>query len=173
MKKIGIIIIALVIMMGSLGVGYAMWGQNLYVNGTADTGSLTAIFDSSDVTGSPCGDYLEAATVDISGSGTDTLTVKIHNAYPGMQALFPVKIKNTGTIPITNVGFVSASLPNMPAGSIFGSVSIVMDSTPLEVGDTATANLTIYISDSATEAELNEGYTGEFFGFTGTIRASQ
>ena len=39
MSKLGILCLALVLAMGSLGVGYAMWDKTLYIDGTVNTGS--------------------------------------------------------------------------------------------------------------------------------------
>jgi predicted ribosomally synthesized peptide with SipW-like signal peptide len=40
MKKTGIIMLALVVALGALGVGYAMWSDTVTVNGTVTTGSV-------------------------------------------------------------------------------------------------------------------------------------
>jgi len=40
MKKIGLLIIAVVIALGSLGVGYAMWSDTITISGTASTGMV-------------------------------------------------------------------------------------------------------------------------------------
>lgn len=40
MKKIGILILALLIAMGALGAGYAMWSDSIFVKGTVTTGSV-------------------------------------------------------------------------------------------------------------------------------------
>jgi hypothetical protein len=44
MKKIGLLLLALVVALGGLGVGYALWYKVLYVNGTVYTGEVNAIF---------------------------------------------------------------------------------------------------------------------------------
>jgi len=40
MKKLGLIVLALVIALGTLGVGYAMWSDTIFVNGTVETGTV-------------------------------------------------------------------------------------------------------------------------------------
>jgi hypothetical protein len=40
MKKIGLIMLALVIALGTLGVGYAMWQDIIWIDGTVNTGEL-------------------------------------------------------------------------------------------------------------------------------------
>ena len=46
MKKIGLLSLALVLALGTLGVGYAMWFDTLEIDGTISTGSLEIIFAS-------------------------------------------------------------------------------------------------------------------------------
>ena len=40
MRKIGLLSLALVLALGSIGVGYAAWTQTLYIEGTVETGSV-------------------------------------------------------------------------------------------------------------------------------------
>ncbi len=40
MKKVGLILLALVLALGVLGVGYAMWSDTLLINGTVNTGTV-------------------------------------------------------------------------------------------------------------------------------------
>jgi hypothetical protein len=40
MKKIGFVILALVLIMGTMGVGYSMWSQTINVSGQVDTGNV-------------------------------------------------------------------------------------------------------------------------------------
>ena len=42
MKKIGLLALALVLALGTLGVGYAMWFEDLIIDGTVYTGDLDA-----------------------------------------------------------------------------------------------------------------------------------
>lgn len=44
MKKIGLICMALVMALGSLGVGYAMWSKTLIIDGSVGTGDVNAEF---------------------------------------------------------------------------------------------------------------------------------
>jgi len=45
MKKIGFLVLAIVLAIGTLGVGYAMWYQTLTINGTVSTGSVNLQVD--------------------------------------------------------------------------------------------------------------------------------
>lgn len=40
MKKIGVIALTLVLALGIIGVGYALWAENLYITGTVTTGEV-------------------------------------------------------------------------------------------------------------------------------------
>jgi hypothetical protein len=40
MKKIGLLILALVLALGTVGVGYAMWSDTVYIDGTVSTGCV-------------------------------------------------------------------------------------------------------------------------------------
>ena len=40
MKKIGLLCLALVLALGTLGVGYAMWSDTITITGTVNTGSV-------------------------------------------------------------------------------------------------------------------------------------
>ncbi len=44
MKKIGLLVMALVLAMGMLGVGYAMWSETLTIDGTVHTGTVDVEF---------------------------------------------------------------------------------------------------------------------------------
>jgi hypothetical protein len=44
MKKIGFVILALVLVLGTMGVGYAMWSQTMTVNGNVNTGNVCLKF---------------------------------------------------------------------------------------------------------------------------------
>ncbi len=46
MKRIGLLCLALVLALGALGVGYAMWSDTLQIEGEVNTGELSVIFDS-------------------------------------------------------------------------------------------------------------------------------
>ena len=46
MKRIGLLCLALVLALGALGVGYAMWDDTLQIEGEVNTGELSVIFES-------------------------------------------------------------------------------------------------------------------------------
>jgi hypothetical protein len=129
MKKIGLICIASIIVLGGIGAGYALWENNLSVLGQVETGIASAQFeqvvsnDPSPGGGDPGGspDPAEHGTwslvigvpvwdgttyaqndgaTDASGAGTSILTVNMSNVYQCYYGSAGVTIKNTGTIPV-------------------------------------------------------------------------
>ncbi len=115
MKKIGLISLALILALGTLGIGYALWSENLYIEGVAQTGEVDWEFYNP--TGGPPllthddhgidpGWDKDVAWktwefVDSDGDGDyDTLIFQIHNAYPGYWNHQSFWVHNNGTVPI-------------------------------------------------------------------------
>jgi len=102
MRKVGIIIIALVLVLGALGVGYAQWSHTITVNATVNTGTASAIFSNSLMTTNAdnFGDNITYATAEPYGDGT-ILAVTVYHAYPGVKITdLPYYVKNVGDVPI-------------------------------------------------------------------------
>jgi hypothetical protein len=109
MKKIGLLVLILMLALGALGVGYGAWAKAAPISGTVYTGYSDAIFvNSAQMTGNNvC--YATAAPA----GDAHTLLVTVYNAYPGSTINdLPIEIKNYGTVPIhvTNVEYVSGPL---------------------------------------------------------------
>jgi hypothetical protein len=64
MKKIGLLVLAMVLALGALGVGYAMWSDTIYIDGTITTGSVD---------------------IDIEGT-SDTYVYKVMDEYGDLNA---------------------------------------------------------------------------------------
>lgn len=139
MKKIGLIILVVVLALGAIGAGYAAWSQSLYVNGSVQNGKLQAGF--TDVT-----PPVDIANVTASASNyaftNDVMTVNIGNAYPGMSETIYFKVYNYGTIPETVTLTTTSPLPawlhvvtTAPSGAIapanysgWGTIVVSVDS---------------------------------------------
>jgi hypothetical protein len=113
MKKLGLILLVVIMALGALGAAYAYWSQPLYVNGNVTAGTVAAQFSGSYLippsdTGST--GYANAGVslgYSSYGSGTDNvLTITIANAYPGMNVTVPFCTYNSGTLPET-IGWTS------------------------------------------------------------------
>lgn len=121
MKKLGIICIALVLALGSLGMGYAAWTDTLYISGTVTTGSVEWEFDGIPTQGDAgldpnCFFDLDGGTweqmdkdvasttvgySDTDGDDVDdTLTVTLDNAYPYYANHIGYKVHGLGSIPL-------------------------------------------------------------------------
>jgi hypothetical protein len=107
MKKIGLIVILVVLVLGIIGVGYAAWSQNINVTGNVGTGSyIVKIAQPTTATA-----YNEGGSIPLSGTATITVgsvtpdgpsagfSVTIANGYPGLVVNVPYTITETGSIP--------------------------------------------------------------------------
>ena len=95
-RKLGLLCLALILAMGTLGVGYALWYEDLYIEGTVNTGTLDvewSVFDYWDDEAKDVSDI----TAEVVG---DTLVVTITNAYPCVNYWVWFDIHSTGTIPV-------------------------------------------------------------------------
>jgi hypothetical protein len=104
MKKLGLLMLALVIALGSLGVAYAAWAQDLTIENTVNTGYISASFADYSVGTDPYADL--SAAIDGSGAQdakldllNDELNVTIDDAYPGFSQTIYFKVVNNGTVP--------------------------------------------------------------------------
>jgi hypothetical protein len=120
-KKIGLIAIAMVLALGTLGVGYALWSQQLTITGDTDTGTLTAGFKEIlcvDMHQDAAGAFVlgevegkDVGTVVCTGmdliidpitakQGYQTIDVVIDNAYPCYWVSIGFRVVNLGTVPL-------------------------------------------------------------------------
>ena len=111
MKKRNHLIVALIVVLLALAIGYATFSATLNINGTANgNGTWNVHFKQA-------GRFLQAdgTTVDNSHNGTaplsttstaqDTMTVSVDLAYPGDGVLLEAVVENTGTIDAELTGF--------------------------------------------------------------------
>jgi hypothetical protein len=131
MKKIGLLCLALVLALGTLGVGYAMWSDEVTIEGTVDTASLTIGFqevaESFEVTEKPGLDgkpkEVGNFTVELNTQkGThwdefsqtykpiyEKIIATIENGYPCYEVHIVFTVANGGTIPAIITGLVLSS----------------------------------------------------------------
>jgi hypothetical protein len=98
MKKLTLIAMALVVAVGAMGVGYALWSDSLYLEGTVYTGDIGLEWSQ----GVPYDTEIPEKDVsygvcEIQG---DLLIITIYNAYPSIEYHFPLDIHGTGTVPV-------------------------------------------------------------------------
>ena len=130
MKKIGLISLALVMALGMLGAVYAMWSEELTIEGTVTTGTVDVEFSQYSNDAGPhgtagaggfftgnfdpevpgtwdpatqtwCGDRADKNVGSTDCALTpDTLTITVDNAYPCYFGSILYDIHNVGTIPV-------------------------------------------------------------------------
>lgn len=104
-KKIGLLLLVLVLALGALGVGYAMWDKTLYIDGTVNTGevNMEIISASSD---DPPGTIDYAKDKDVGSTavsyviGSQSITVTVTNGYPCYEVYVHFTAHNNGTVPV-------------------------------------------------------------------------
>jgi hypothetical protein len=127
MKKLGLIALTLVLVLGLMGIGYAAWTEVLVINGTVNTGNLDATYTTGTndpaqtndpLTGQWSGNnglvwapsthagYDAAMTTigvvttnDETSTETNVATITVTDAYPGYKSSVALCITNTGTVP--------------------------------------------------------------------------
>jgi len=123
MKKIGLLLLALVIALGALGVGYAKWTDTVTISGTVNTGTLIlGIKDLStnDPKGTldtlcapepnvPAGTERKDVGMFVSTNGAvktgcegyyANIIENMTNVYPGYYGESTIELKNCGTVPL-------------------------------------------------------------------------
>lgn len=100
MKKSRIIVsLAMVLALAISGIAYAAWTDQLFINGSAQTGNMNVVFDRGCFNFYPHTE--DACYVEAEASFIDDhhITFTIDNLYPGAWALIDLKQMNKGTIP--------------------------------------------------------------------------
>lgn len=112
MKKLALICLALVISLGGLGVGYAMWSDTVTISGPVTTGTAdVCVKDVSSNEAIPgnadpqclIGDNSEGkdvAYVSYEIIDCDEVRFTVHNAYPYYSVISHFTVCNQGTIPV-------------------------------------------------------------------------
>ncbi len=102
MKKIGIICLALVLALGTLGVGYSLWWDTLYIEGTIETGEVEVCIVSivADDVGVDPGYEKDVAWVETEIIDCNHATITIHNAYPCYHTYIHFTAEFRGTVPV-------------------------------------------------------------------------
>jgi len=178
MRKIGMLVIAIVLALGALGVGYAYMTQDIHVSASVDTGYVQASF-TNPVTEETFVDNMDGNTGGVAwyttevtneGSPGGTLYVYLDNAYDGMYAELPITIRNTGSLPI---GLISGTpvLTGMPASTV-----IKLNSASLPDGMAVGDSIDAYISIQVPWGDANTVFAQKndsAYSFSMTITSTQ
>lgn len=132
MKKIGILVLTLVLAFGTLGVGYAVWSDTLYIEGTVDTGVLKVGFtqilaewDSEDWNEVHGGEDKDLGNTVCTLEGEqyvgetgivvyDTLNCVVTNGYPYYWGINKFTLDNAGNIPAYIASLTMNPGPGLP-----------------------------------------------------------
>ena len=131
MKKICLICLALVLALGALGVGYAMWSDEVVIEGTVDTGTLRlgiwrAVVERIEQ-GGGVEQQKDVATVELSFEGPilkkefqgfpgerwayEKLKVALNNSYPDLTVDVAFYMACVGSIPV-HISAINISDPS-------------------------------------------------------------
>ncbi len=162
-------LVALTVIVASIGLATAMWSETLKVNATVKTGEVDVKWSSwscSDTGPDPqapgyhndegknvakC--YVSAEKEDEEGD-VIKLNVTIANAYPGYKAVITGVVDNIGTIPVK---LYSHSLSGVNTTALDVSLGIPSD-TQIEPGSNSTYTITVVVKQGASE---NSSYSFE------------
>lgn len=142
MKKITLIAMTLVLALGLAGVGYALWSDSLYLEGTVNTGDIGLVWTQ----GEPWDTEIPEKDVswgfcEIIGN---TLYITVTDAYPSIYYHFPIDLHGVGSVPVHTLMTVIngnpdwVQLPNLTGMQIhegddwFGEIVIHLDNSALE-----------------------------------------
>jgi hypothetical protein len=176
MKKLGLICLALLIAVGSIGSAYAAWSQNLNLGKEVQTGTFIVGFDPASFSAGGSGAPATCFIASSPAPSATEFTVKIDKAYPGWTGTIDYTIKNTGTIParvssiiLTGVNgtTVSGSGPWNLRFSGGTATDVIVANTGTDMGTTleagtGTAIGTLTVQVPAGLASSEAGLTGAF-----------
>ncbi len=189
MKKLGLVAIALVLALGALGVGYALWSQQLVINGSAQMADLKVEFSAAAADNATTTQYVtfgSGPTIgpDSLANPNAVISAGIVNMWPGSQAVIDFTVKNTGTMPVTTnvTGIVGAKNwgGHYDQNTYFTVTINQTDGSPwntslvLNANDTVSGKMTITML--ATAPAWAEGHTNtvtDYLMVIGAITATQ
>jgi len=105
MKKIGLLCLALVLALGVMGVGFALWDKTVYIEGTVNTGEvnmevLSAASDDPSGSIDPGKDKDVGMTTAQINEDKQRVTVTVTNGYPCYEVYLHFSVQNVGTVPV-------------------------------------------------------------------------
>ena len=158
MKKIGLICLALVLALGALGVGAALWMGVLFIHGEVNTGNVDAVWSIEGVHDDEAKDFssIEAVLID-----PWFMQITITNAYPSVTYTVDWNIECTGSVPIhfevpMIMWELPPPLPEEPPPLFPGEITFTnVDGTPIDwsvqlhPGETIFGKLTVHLNNDA------------------------
>jgi len=144
--KLAVLALVLMLGLGALGIGFAGWSQELYINGTGTTGTVQMEFSGCEASDNEPPDVDFGTTtvqcLDLDGDGiVETLQVDIQRGYAGYTGIVDFYVRNTGTVP---VHVSEIDLPE-PVNGIAFNVSGIAVGDQIHPCNTVAGRLTIDI----------------------------
>lgn len=169
MKKLGTLCLVLVVALGLLGLGFAHWQQELFINGTVNTGKLcVGIRDvgtndppaaAGEVSLDPGYDKDVASMKSINGEEKclhnqiqyyHDIEYVISNAYPSYSATGFYDIANCGTIPVK----IEKIQVSRDSGANWEDISPCVP-TLVDLDNDGTADLTLHVTNIALKQQID------------------
>jgi hypothetical protein len=148
---IGTIVVILIIALAAIGVGYGLWSKVLFIGGTVETGNVDADFDAANTTDTGTtidpGSDKHVGSCEVTGVGTDELTITILNGYPGYSCDVFFYVTNTGSIPVKVQAY---NLTGVPAELVVTTTGLPIG-TQLEPNEELLGDLHIRVLQEAEE----------------------
>ncbi len=155
-SKKNYVIIALIVILLAIAIGYSAFSSTLKISGTATgTGDWSVIFTSATLKDSNGNEDATHGTVSFTG---DTVTVNVELQYPGDAVLLETVISNEGSVP--------AKLTSITVTNENNDL-IVTEATPtagetLAAGGSCTSQFSIQWDPASEATELNATFTVTF-----------
>ena len=146
MRKIAFIGMALVLALGVMGAGFALWSDSLFIAGTIETGSIGLVWtvdlpptdnEAPDKDVSSADSWIDAAGI---------LHITIVNAYPCITYTIPFDLHCTGTVPVHTAMTVTS-------GNLEWVQIPQMSGMQLHEGERYDGVITVHLDNSAEENE--------------------
>jgi hypothetical protein len=159
----GILFMVLVGMLAAIGTGYALWSKTLNIEGTVNTGTVDADFDSASAsdTGTDPGYDKDVASCTVSGVNSQTLTITIDNGYPSYTCDVDFTVTNTGTVPVKVHSFDTSGVPSQLDVTLTG----LPIGTQIDAGLEAPGDVHIHVNQTADQ--------GATYTFSASIQLNQ
>jgi hypothetical protein len=123
-------IVALLLVLASLGVAYGLWSQTLTIHGTVHTGEVDAVWSSCEcidrgldpslLPSPPIPKDVGSTTCTIDAQNPHVLHLAVENGYPSYWNSCEVHIRNAGTIPVNISGYRVVPI-NFTRASAYGA----------------------------------------------------
>lgn len=155
-SKMNYAIIALVVVLLAIAIGYAAFSATLIVNGTATgTGTWDVHFKSAALKDSSGNTDSKHGSVVLTDAKTVTATVNL--AYPGDAVVLEVVVENSGNIPAKLTSFdIDGVTLDDPDLEVTQAESGPTDDETLAAGGTCTAQFLVKWRTSSTVASLGD-----------------